>query len=190
MILRFFFIQKFMNNIEKNELDILLQKGVSFEVETTIYVRKKGLLGYLSKREKKTEIKKFIIKQPTLSVLDRFSSEAIDLVLDESVLSSETGISEAKKIASLQAKRLAKILAIFVLGQDYRVVNRGGSYFNNDKELDDLTDLFYNNITPSKIMQLCMLINTMSNLGDFINSIRLMSASRTTMPNRIEQQEA
>lgn len=54
------------------------------------------------------------------------------------------------------------------------------------KGLDELTDLFMNTIRPSQLCQLMIYISLTNNLEDFSNSIRLMCASRTTMPTRIE----
>ena len=41
-------------------------------------------------------------------------------------------------------------------------------------------------IKPSVLYKLYVLVNAMCNLGDFMNSIRLMQQERTTMPIRIE----
>jgi deoxyribose-phosphate aldolase len=174
---------------EKRELDVIIGRGVSFEVEQTTYRRKKGIFGRLKKREKFTEKVKYIINEPTLSTLDLISAEQIELRIDESMIASDTGINEAKKISAEQCKRMAKILAICVLGEDYVLPIQKGSaikYVRDEKRLQELTEIFMAFVKPSKLVQLTLLVNTISNLGDFINSIRLMSASRTTMPVRIE----
>ena len=84
----------------------------------------------------------------------------------------------------------AKIIALAVLGQDYMKAIQSGNqvkYIPDNKRLGELTRLFAENVKPSKLMQLTLLVNTMSNLGDFMNSIRLISTERTTMPIRIEE---
>ncbi len=177
-------------NTERTELNTLIDKGVNFDVERTIHVRQNGLLGYFKKRYAKTETLKFTIKEPTLSILDLMSAEQIEMAIDEAVMSSEKGIQEAKKMAGQHGQKLAKIIAIAVLGQDYIKTKKNGSRFSykyDTKRLEELTELFFINIKPSKLLQLAILVNTMSNLGDFTNSIRLMSAARTTMPIRIEE---
>lgn len=177
---------------EKNELNMLISKGVSFEVETTVYVRQPGILGYLKKRIKKSEKQKFVIQEPTLSTLDRISAEQIELRIDESIMSSESGVSQAKKMTNEYGRKLARILALIVLGQDYIIAKQNGSvvkYQYDDKRLNELTELFFSHIKPSKLLQLAVMVNTMSNLGDFMNSIRLLSANRTTMPIRIEEKQ-
>lgn len=177
-------------NQERSELNILIDKGVNFDIERTIYVRQNGFLGYFKKRYEKTEKLQFTIKEPTLSILDLLSAEQIDLAIDEAVMSSDLGVQEAKKMSGKHGERLARIIAIATLGQDYIKTKKNGSnisYKYNDKKLDELSELFFIHIKPSKLLQLAILVNTMSNLGDFTNSIRLMSANRTTMPIRIEE---
>lgn len=177
-------------NIEKAELNTLIDKGVNFDIERTIYVRQNGFLGFFKKRYKKTETLNFTIKEPTLAVLDLMSYEQISMKIDESVMSSDLGVQEAKKMSGQHGETLAAIIALAVLGQDYiKVKKKGNSYKTtyDDKKLEELTEMFFIYIKPSKLLQLAILVNTISNLGDFTNSIRLMSANRTTMPIRIEE---
>jgi hypothetical protein len=177
-------------NAEKSELNLLIDKGVNFDIERTFEVRQNGFFGRFKKRYTKTETLKFTIKEPTLAVLDLISSEQIELRIDEAVMSSESGVQEAKKMTGKHGETLARIVAFAVLGQDYIKTKKNGSgfiYKYDDKRLDELTELFFIHIKPSKLLQLAILVNTMSNLGDFTNSIRLMSASRTTMPIRVEE---
>lgn len=162
---------------EKNELNLLINKGVQFEIERKEKKKLPGFFGYFKKRIEVKVVDKFTVNEPTLSVLDRIAAEQIELKIDENVMSSESGIQEAKIMTKEHGMRLARIVAISVLGLEFR----------DKKKLTDLTNLFYENIKPSKLMQLTVLINTMSNYGDFTNSIRLMSAARTTMPVRIEE---
>jgi len=173
-------------NTERNELNVLIKNGVVFDLDCVTYEHK----GFFRKKQPVNKTLKFSIQEPTLSTLDRLSAEQIDLVIDEKVLSSEVAISEAKKLTSKHCLRLAKIVAIAVLGQDYVKGKQKGSFFKysyDNKALDNLTQLFFQFMKPSQLMQIVVLINTMSNLGDFCNSIRLMSAVRTTMPIRIEE---
>ena len=71
---------------EKQELNLLVNRGVSFDVERTIYRRPKGLFGILKKRIPTKEKLKFRIQEPTLSTLDRISSEAVEMIIDESIV--------------------------------------------------------------------------------------------------------
>jgi len=180
---------------ERNELNLLVSGGMKFEVEGPDNVsRRKGLRRLFSRgRTAGRKTYRFTIKEPTLSTLDRLASEQIELTIDESIMKGEKGLSEAKRLALDNAYRLARIVAIAVMGQDYMIpVASGGQYCryrNDDKGLSELTEFFFNNIQPSRLMELAVRINTLSNLGDFCNSIRLLSANRTTMPDLIENSE-
>lgn len=177
---------------EKQELNLLVNRGISFEVDQITYKRRTGFFGRFKKRVAVSEKVRYEIKEPTLSTLDRVSEEQIKLEIDEKIMSSENGISEAKQLVSKHSKTLARIVALMVLGQDYvKAIHYPGfiKYKEDDKKLQELTDIFFMYVKPSKLMQLTLMVNTMSNLGDFTNSIRLMSGSRTTMPIRIEDKE-
>lgn len=178
--------------IERQELDLLIQRGISFEVERVIYKRPKGLLGWLRKGIPEKQLLRYKVEEPTLSTLDRISAEAIELSIDESKMQSSGAINEARKLTQQHSHRLARIVAIAVLGQDYVHITQEGPrarYRYDNKSLERLTNLFFHNVKPSKLVELVGIISTMSNLGDFCNSIRLMSANRTTMPIRIEAEE-
>lgn len=175
---------------EKQELNLLIDRGMSFQVERTVYKRPKGIFSGFMKAAPEKEVLQFTIQEPTLSTLDRLSVEQIDIVIDEAALKSDVAISEAKKITHEHARRMARIIAIATMGQDYiKAVQTGArvKYERDNQKLDELTDLFLQYIKPSQLIQLTLMVNTMSNLGDFINSIRLMSAVRTTMPTLIEE---
>lgn len=174
---------------ERNEYDTVLGRGVSFDVDQTYYKRKPGILGWLKGKEKVTVTQKYGIKEPTLAILDLIAAEQVKLTLNEAVIASEAGMNEAKKLAAEHTYRLAKILALAVMGADYIIPVQHGAGFRyqyNDKQLNELTRIFHTHLKPSKLVQLTMLINVIENLGDFTNSIRLMSANRTMMPTRIE----
>lgn len=177
---------------EKDELNLLINQGMSFSLERTTYKRRKGFIGRFLRPKAIKTTERYRIEEPTLSTLDRIASEQLELAIDENVMSSLDGVCEARKMSHAHARRMAKIVAYAVLGQDYIITEMVGSrikYRKDDKKLEELTDIFYHNIKPSKLFTMVSMINTMSNLGDFTNSIRLMSASRTTMPIRIEAEK-
>lgn len=174
---------------EKRELNLLIGMGLTFMLDHTIKKRQAGILGYLKKRLTVAETLTFKIEEPTLATLDRLASEQVELRIDEKALSSGTGLSEAKNLTNQHAKRCAKIIALAVLGSDYMEATQHGArveYIPNEKKLKELTELFFQNIKPSKLIDLVKMVNLMSNMGDFCNSIRSLSASRTTMPTEIE----
>lgn len=180
--------------LEREELNLLVKQGIKFSVTHKVHRRKKGVKGLFQRPEIVTVKEDFEIQEPTLSVLDRLSVIWVEMEVNEDRLTAggtET-LAEAKRIAKDNAARMARIIAIAVLGEDYHVteVGTGGRIrkYNDDKELDRLTALFFHTIKPSKLVGLSEAITSVSNLGDFINSMRLQSGARTTQPRteRIE----
>ena len=179
--------------LEQNELRLMIQDGVTFDVNVTHDRRKPGFWGYFRKREKVTEKRVFKIEEPTLNTLDRLSALWLQMEIDETRLQEADYLNAAKKMANKEAKRLAEVVATAVLGEDYYTAIDKGGYFKrteNKQELKRLTSLFLHTVKPSELFTLAVLITNVSNLGDFINSIRLMSATRTSDPTHlIEQQD-
>ena len=175
---------------ERAELNTLINKGVSFKVKDTDFEVKKKFFG-LFKRHIPHEITRtFKIDELTLSTLDRISAETIELTIDESLMKSEDSMKRARRLAHKHSIRCARIIAIAVLGEDRLIPihGKGGTRWVEDtKRLEELTSLFARKIKPSVLYKLYVLVNAMCNLGDFMNSIRLMQQERTTMPIRIEE---
>lgn len=175
---------------EKAELNALINKGIQFEVEDTEFEVKKRFFGLIKKRIPVKVRKQFKIEEPTLGTLDRLSAEWIEFAIDEVALKSDDGMQKVKTLVHKHSKRFAKIIALAVLGSDYLIPTPGKGgiilYKEDKKRLEELTELFARKIKPSELYQLTVLINAMCNLGDFLNSIRLMSSDRSTMPDRIE----
>lgn len=175
---------------EREELNLLVQRGVKFDVTTKIRRRKKGLRGFFSRPETVNETHTFEIHEPTLSVLDRISALSLAIAIDEATIKAEgeAAITEARQVTKENIMRMARVVAIAVLGEDYHVteVNRFGKVkkYNDDKELDRLTALFFHSVKPSVLVGLVAMITGMSNLGDFINSMRLLSGARTATPRK------
>jgi hypothetical protein len=113
--------------------------------------------------------------------------------IDETRLKDEDYLGTAKRLAAKENKTVAEIVATAVLGEDYYIsVDRGGWFSRKEDKatLQRLTDTFRHAIKPSELFTLAVLITNVSNLGDFINSIRLMGATRTSDPTHlIEQQD-
>jgi len=186
--------EKTLHEIEREELNLLIRKGQKFAVRYTITKKEKRLLGLRSRTVEEEHAEAFELKEPTLAVLDRLSAHWLEMTLDEKALEAggaET-LAEAKRATAENTKRMARVIAIAVLGEDYHIktVERGTGriiYSNDDKELDRLTDLFFHTIKPSELVILCQRITNIANLGDFIGSMRYMSGARTTQrSNRIE----
>lgn len=176
-------------NSERNELNVLIEKGVEFQMEVVEVTTQKKLWGLFKKRVKTKAVKTFKIEEPTLSTLDRLSNEWIKLAISEEELKGDDALIAAKNLAVEHSQTCAKIIALAVLGTDYLIPKTNGGYNYDTKKLTELTRIFYTFLKPSELYKLTVLINAMSNLGDFTNSIRLMSAQRTTAPIRIEDEQ-
>lgn len=179
---------------EQAELNALIQKGVTFEVKDIQVVTEKRFFGLIRKKREEEVTRQFTIVEPTLSTLDRLSAEWIQFTIDENVMQSDNAMVQARTMAHSHAIRCARVVAIAALGVDRlkRSTEKGVTRWVEDVEkLDAVTDLFARTIKPSRLRQLATIVNAMSNLGDFLNSIRLMSTiDRTTMPIRIEENNA
>ena len=176
---------------ERSELNALINRGVSFEVQDVEVQYKSYLCGLFKKKILVPITRNFVIEEPTLGTLDRLSSEWIEMAIDEETIKGEDGMLQARKMTKKHALRCARVIALAVLGSDYLIPKAGNGgivrYEEDTKRLEELTRLFARQIKPSELHQLYVLINAMCNLGDFLNSIRLMSADRTTIPIRIEE---
>lgn len=185
---------KELADLEREELRLLIQRGVKFSITRKLRERKPGLFGRFRKPELKEVTESFEFQEPTLSTLDRLSEVWLDIDIDEGRLNAGTlaTIQEAKYITAKNAKKAALIVAIAVLGEDYyinEVDAKGRIKTREDKaELQRLTALFFHSVKPSQLVTLADTVTTVSNLPDFIGSMRLMKGARSTKPgtDRIE----
>lgn len=179
------------NNIEaleqeRRELRLLINEGVAFTVTYYERLYKKGWWQWLKRKFRRnansyTSVEKqqtFIVKEPTAFTLDRLSAEYIELVLDETKI-KEAPRQEARLLFTKHSRRMARIVAIAVLGNDWE----------DKHQLSQLTEFFSRWLKNSQLWELVQAIDLTNNLADFINSMRLMSSARTTMPTRIENQQ-
>jgi hypothetical protein len=182
--------EKTENEMEREELNLLIQRGIKFDVSMKVEKRAKWLRGFFGKNEIAEETTTFEIHEPTLSVLDRISDVALDMVInsDELKEGGDELITKAKELVKDNSKKLARLVAIAILGEDYHIteITESGKIKrrNDEKELDRLTDLFYHTVKPSKLVGLASAVTNISNLGDFIASMRLLSGARTTQPRK------
>lgn len=175
--------------MEREELNILVKQGIRFSITRKVRRRKRGLKGLFQRPQVDTVKEDFVIQEPTLSVLDRLSAIWVEMGVDKDLSGGGTEVlAAAKRTVKDNAKRMARIIAIAVLGEDYHITEIGANgrvkHYNDDKELDRLTALFAHTIKPSKLVGLAEIVTSISNLGDFINSMRLMSGARTTQPRK------
>ncbi|MDR1416317.1 MAG: hypothetical protein LBJ57_02705 [Prevotellaceae bacterium] len=186
--------EKSAAEMERNELNLLMQRGMAFGVTVKVRRRAGGIRGFLGKTEAAEELMNFEIQQPTLSTLDRISDVSLAMVVnsDELTANSDEVVAKARGLVKDNARRLARVVAIAALGEGYYIteVAKSGKITRraNDKELDRLTDLFFHAVKPSQLVGLASAITSISNLADFIASMRLLSGARTTetRKNRVE----
>lgn len=170
---------------ERRELRLLINEGVAFSVPYLEKVRVAGWRGWLARLFKRNggytynECQRgFVVKEPTAFTLDRLSAEYIELVVDEASI-KEAPRQEARKLFAKHSRRMARIVAIAVLG----------NLWEDKRQLGELTEFFSRWLKNSQLWDLVQAIDLTNNLADFINSMRLMSSARTTMPTRIESQQ-
>ena len=154
-------------NLEREELDLMVDKGVNFTV------KKRSILRFIGRPERG-----FTIYQPYLGTLDLLSREFLKIEFDEEKLQTD-GLSESKRLGSKAAKVLADILAIAVLSDKWKI-----RLFKKA-----LSSYFLWRVTPSKMLELSMIINIMMNLEGFINSIRLNAIHKTANPPKLIETE-
>ena len=170
---------------QRRLLKTIIGKGTKFTVKYTVKVRQKGLKGLFRKKISEERKEEFILKEPTLAVLDRASEVWLRMNTENLDKEGADKDKEGYKAAKEHARDMAECLAILVLGEAYYAVEGG-----DEEELARLTDLFYKTVKPSQAQDIAVFINAATNLADFTGSMRLMKAAVTTTPaTRIESEE-
>lgn len=170
---------------EKQELRLLINQGISFTItyqeERIVRVPRFKHLPWLFARKQRVleeHSREFVIKEPTAYTLDRLSAEYIELAIDEPSIKADPR-QEARKLYTQHSVRMARIVAIAILGNEWE----------DAKKLEELTEFLHRWLKNSTLIDIVQAIDLTNNLADFINSMRLMSSARTTMPIRIENPE-
>ncbi|MDR1456378.1 MAG: hypothetical protein LBJ01_12055 [Tannerella sp.] len=160
--------------LERRELDLLTGEGFRFEIPVG-----KG---------KKT----FTVHEPTAWVLDCMSALCLEMEMDENLLANSEGfLNESRRLVRKNAFLLSRVIGVAVAGDTYSPfppVRWARGLFHRVK-VRRLSRLFYHSLAPSKMKEISSFVLAASNLGDFINSIRLLSGARTTISGRIEKQD-
>ena len=179
---------------EKDEIKRLNDLGIEFTVrhkkrartglKRTIWKRIKEALGFGCETEVKEVETTYRVKEPTLAVLDLLSADFVNLEIEEEEIraGNTRTLAAAKRMANKYAYTCARIAAIATLGEECFTLSEDGFYETNSKAIRERSDLFYHCVTPEKLMALTNLITGACDLGNFISSIILLSASRTTAP--------
>lgn len=164
-------------NIETNELNVLLNRGFTIEIQ---HSEKSTWWKRLFRRRKAPAMitEKFTFREPTLAVLDRVSLEYMDLEQSADDI-AKYGESVAKRVAYKQAGTMARIIAIFALGEN--IFNP--DFSENTDEFNRVSDIMLHAFTPSKMVQIVGILSTLSNIPAFLNTIQFLGTTRTS--NRI-----
>ncbi|MCF2498402.1 hypothetical protein [Dyadobacter chenhuakuii] len=142
---------------EAREQQVLLDKGITFKA---------------GKEE-------YLIEQPYLGTLDYLAEEFLKLDVQIKQLESKQSFEifeEQKRMVGPNARRCARIVAIAVLNSKWKIMFLTEYYAQK----------FLWSVKPSDLMKLTSIILKASNLSDFSASIALLSVSRTTAPQAIE----
>lgn len=173
-------------NAEQNELNLLLQKGVQITLRYRA-TEQPSLWRFWRQPREVTKTKVLVFREPTLATLDRVRLELLQIEFDEKRLNNKNPdivMEEGKRIAYGSCRNMARLIAIFALGEN--LWNHSGNIFVEDSErLEELTAIIMQSMQPSVMEQLITCLTSLSNIGSFINSIRLISALGLTQ-NRIE----
>lgn len=126
-------------------------------------------------------------REPTLAVLDRARLELLQIEFDEKKLNNKNPdviLEEGKRIAYGSCRNMARLIAVFALGERLFIFS-GNSFEEDSARLEELTAIIMQSMQPSVMEQLVTCLTSLSNIGSFIRSIRLISALGLTQ-NRIE----
>ena len=175
---------------ERAELSALIDNGITIEVDDVEFKTDRRFFGLIRRRVPVDVKREFRIEELTLGTLDRLSAEWVEFAIDEVGMQSDSVMVHAKTLVRNHCLRMARIVAIAVMGSSYLVprYRAGGSvrWVEDKARLESLTGLFMRRVKPSGLYRLVVMIDAMGNLGDFINSIRLMLLDRSAMPIRVE----
>jgi len=144
---------------ESRAVETLLSDGVKFEIKT------KGLARIFKRHHT------FILQQAYLGTLLLLSKYYLKVGFDEKKLTDDP-LGQSRLEITKSAKTLAMIAAIGMLNSKWKI-----RLFARP-----LAKWLLWRLTPQSLYELSMTIVVLNNTGDFMNSIRLMSALRTTAP--------
>lgn len=166
--------------LKREESKILNDEGYSFEVEYDKKIKCEttrffGLLPIIETSYVKTK-ETFTIKPCTLSTLDRLSKYQIELYLEDNSLTDEyKQLNEAKLMIYHNSMNMARIVAVAVLGTSFK-----------QRKFESLTKILSDSLTPKKLLEIVNQIMKYQDLGNFMNSTRLISMKSVIKPNEVE----
>lgn len=115
------------------------------------------------------------IYHPTLAVLDLLSSCWLNIDIPKEISS----ITEVNGLMS-HAADMAKVVAIMCLNEKCFSLKRNGTYEVREKEIRNLANIIAHGMQPAQLIEVARAVTSLCDMPNFINSMRLMCASRTT----------
>ncbi|WP_407497494.1 hypothetical protein [Elizabethkingia meningoseptica] len=164
--------------MSRRELTKLINNGFPITLSETYVERKKGLLRFFSKPEKKTREVTYVIKELTFNIIDLISLEAQSLNLKD--YEGKEGLAFNNSLSRSDIKIMCKIIALAIMGTDYEykvITDQREKYIRDEKGLRRIQNHLSQNLHPSDLFGILNLIDIHSNLGDFTNSIGLITGA-------------
>jgi len=140
------------------------EKGTEIKAIDTLL--QNGIIVDIGKR-------KFTISQSYLGTIFTISHIAITMGIDEEKI-KDNPIGESRDIAVSHAKKMARIVAIAILNNKWKI-----RLFESV-----LANFLFWKLTPGELRNISETVMTLNNMGDFMNSIRLISGRRMTEPKK------
>lgn len=175
--------------MSRREITKLINNGFPITLSETYVERKKGLLGFFSKPKKKTKEVTYIIKELTFNIIDLIALESQGLNLKN--YEGKEGLAFNNSISRNDIKIMSKVIALAIMGTDYEykvITGKREKYIRDEKGLKKIQNHLLQKIRPSDLFGILNLIDIHSNLGDFTNSIGLITGA-AKRANLIEEKQ-
>lgn len=147
---------------EREAANVLLEKGVEVSIE----------------RKTSKKPRKFIIRQPYLGTLYNLSSLYLEAGFDETQF-REDPVWNSRLLANKNAFLMCKIVAVAILNNKLKIKLFTGL----------LARYLFWRLKPDTLLNIVLVIATLNNTVDFMNSIRLIGAVRATAPKNLSPGE-
>ncbi|MDE5530433.1 hypothetical protein KRE43_12850 [Elizabethkingia meningoseptica] len=164
--------------MSRREITKLINNGFPITLSETYVERKKGLLGFFSKPKKKTKEVTYIIKELTFNIIDLIALESQGLNLKN--YEGKEGLAFNNSISRNDIKIMSKVIALAIMGTDYEykvITGKREKYIRDEEGLRKIQNHLSQNLHPSDLFGILNLIDIHSNLGDFTNSIGLITGA-------------
>jgi len=162
-------------NTERNEqtTGAWTTSGQRFTITRNVREHQGGLL---SKRVPVQRDFDFVIKEPTLAVLEEITKIQASFELGEDITTDQ-----AREILLANKDKACRIVALAVMSEsrnEYLKIGPLGFWVKNNHEVRKLARFFSRNVEPSNLLKLVRIVNVMCNFPDFVLALRLMQVAK------------